>query len=150
MLAPVHIVFLQLVIDPVCSIVFESERERTDLMHMPPRRPGTRLLTHKALIQHIGIGAFFALIVLCVYAVLLKGGQDVALARTIGFLSIMIANILMIFAVRILATERSERLRGKSNPALWVVLGVTGSALLLIMISPFLARLFGLVPLLAF
>jgi hypothetical protein len=37
-LLPVHIVFLELIIDPACSIVFESEPEQRDVMHRPPRR----------------------------------------------------------------------------------------------------------------
>ena len=36
-LLPVHIAFLELIIDPACSIVFESEREERDVMHRPPR-----------------------------------------------------------------------------------------------------------------
>ena len=43
MLMPVHIFFLQLIIDPVCSIVFEAEPEEADIMRRPPRSPDARL-----------------------------------------------------------------------------------------------------------
>ena len=39
---PVHIAFLEMVIDPVCSIVFEAEGEETDMMRRPPRPPPRR------------------------------------------------------------------------------------------------------------
>src|SRR6185369_15958424 len=43
-LLPVHIVFLELIIDPACSIAFEAEPEEADLMERPPRRTSERLL----------------------------------------------------------------------------------------------------------
>ena len=46
---PVHILFLQLIIDPVCSIVFEAEPEEVDIMRRPPRSPDARLFDGKVL-----------------------------------------------------------------------------------------------------
>ena len=42
-LMPVHILFLQLIIDPACSVVFEAEPLEADAMRVPPRRPDARL-----------------------------------------------------------------------------------------------------------
>jgi magnesium-transporting ATPase (P-type) len=42
-LMPLHIVFLELVIDPACSIAFESEPEHPGIMKRPPRNPKARL-----------------------------------------------------------------------------------------------------------
>ena len=44
-LVPVHIAFLELVIDPACSVVFEAEAEEADVMQRPPRPPGEPLLS---------------------------------------------------------------------------------------------------------
>ena len=38
-LLPVHVVFLELIIDPACSVVFEAESEEADVMSRPPRNP---------------------------------------------------------------------------------------------------------------
>jgi len=38
-LLPVHVVFLELIIDPACSVVFEAETEEADVMSRPPRNP---------------------------------------------------------------------------------------------------------------
>jgi Ca2+-transporting ATPase len=43
-LLPVHIVFLELIIDPACSLVFEAETEEADVMKRPPRDPNQGLL----------------------------------------------------------------------------------------------------------
>src|SRR5262249_61355892 len=42
---PVHISFLEMVIDPVCSLVFEAEREEDDVMRRPPRGPDEPLFS---------------------------------------------------------------------------------------------------------
>ena len=46
-LFPVHIVFLELIIDPACTLVFEAEREEADVMQRPPRNPGKGIFGKK-------------------------------------------------------------------------------------------------------
>ena len=46
---PVHIAFIEMVIDPVCSMVFEAEASESDVMKRPPR-PATSLLFSRALV----------------------------------------------------------------------------------------------------
>lgn len=48
-LAPAHIAFLEMIIDPVCSLVFEAEPEEQGLMRRPPRDPAQPLLSRRAL-----------------------------------------------------------------------------------------------------
>ena len=61
-LTPIHIAFLEMVIDPACSIVFEAEPDETDLMRRPPRSPASRILSGRligwSLVQ--GVLAFAA------------------------------------------------------------------------------------------
>lgn len=148
MLAPVHIVFLQLVIDPVCSLVFENEPERGNLMRMPPRRVGARLLSNRALAQGAAAGALAAMLVLGLYAGLLTHGYELPFARTLAFVLLVMANVALIFVIRMFphSGPRSQALQ--RNLYLWIVLGVTAAALLLLMTVPALARLFGLIALL--
>ncbi len=42
---PIHIAFLEMVIDPVCTLVFEAEAEEEDVMRRPPRKPTTSLFS---------------------------------------------------------------------------------------------------------
>lgn len=48
-LSPVHIAFLELLIDPVCSVVFEAEPEEVDVMTRPPRDPALPLFSSGSL-----------------------------------------------------------------------------------------------------
>lgn len=48
MLAPIHIAFLEMVIDPVCTLVFEAEDEEADIMGRPPRNPDDRLFSTRS------------------------------------------------------------------------------------------------------
>ncbi len=47
-LGPIHIAFLEMVIDPVCSLVFEAETEEDDVMRRPPRSPDQPLFSRRA------------------------------------------------------------------------------------------------------
>ena len=58
--APIHIAFLEMVIDPVCSLVFEAETEESDIMHRPPRDPDEPLFTANMVLRALmqGLLAF--------------------------------------------------------------------------------------------
>jgi len=45
LLGPIHIALLEMIIDPVCSLVFEAETEEADVMQRPPRAPDAALLS---------------------------------------------------------------------------------------------------------
>ncbi|AQH05141.1 ATPase (plasmid) [Burkholderia sp. KK1] len=149
MLAPIHIVFMQLVIDPVCSVVFENEPERANLMRLPPRRVGARLLSNRALVQGAAAGATVAMLVLGLYAGLLTHNYSLPFARTLAFVSLILGNIALIFVIRLSPNLGSRAHAPRQNRYLWIVLGVTGLALLLSMTVSAVARLFGLVALLS-
>jgi Ca2+-transporting ATPase len=121
-LLPVHIVFLELIIDPACSVVFEAEREEPDIMARPPRKPEDRLLDRHTMTIALAQGFVVLGFVLAVYlwAVARAPGQDEI--RTLTFVTIVSANLALIGVNRswtenILATLR------KPNRAFWWVIG---------------------------
>ena len=145
-LLPVHILFLELIIDPACSVVFEMESAESDVMQRPPRNLDEplfgRAMILSSLIQGLGILA----IVVSVYAFLLYGGYGEGEARMIGFVCMVLANLGLILANRsrtrsILATLKSP------NPALWWIIGGAMSLLGLVLVTPFLQTLFKFAPL---
>jgi len=149
MLAPIHIVFLELIINPVCSVVFENEPAREDLMRMPPRRVGAPLLSNGAWARGAAAGALVAMMVLGLYAGLLAHDYELPFARTLAFMVLVVCNVALIFVIR-MSPHSGHRARApRQNHYLWVVLGATAVALLLLMTVPALARLFGLVALLS-
>ncbi len=62
LLGPIHIAFLEMVIDPVCSLVFEAETEEANVMKRPPRSPNQRLFSRRIMYWSVFQGALaFAL-----------------------------------------------------------------------------------------
>jgi len=140
-LLPVHIVFLELIIDPACSVVFEAEAEETNIMKRPPRTLGAPLFDKDMIAFSLLQGAIVLLVVLSVYVLSLYRGQGALDARTLCFTTLIVANIGLILTNRswcrgILSTFNSP------NAALWWVLG--GAALFLgaALYLPFLKELF--------
>jgi len=145
-LLPVHIAFIELIIDPACSVVFEAEPEEVDVMDRPPRNAKDPFLSgwtiSLSLLQ--GVGVF--LVVLAVYSVALFRGHGELEARALSFTILIIANLGLIFTNRswsrtILATLRSP------NAALWWVLSGALVFLSLVLYVPFLRDLFRFAPL---
>ena len=60
LLLPLHVVFLELIIDPACSLVFEAEPEPADNMDRPPRPAGVRLVSRRGLLEALGVGTLAA------------------------------------------------------------------------------------------
>ena len=97
LLLPLHVVLLELVIDPTCSIVLERQPAEKNIMERPPRDSKTKLLTmttlFKSVVQGLVIfGASFG-----AYVVFLNQYADNApLARSMGLAIIFLANILLV------------------------------------------------------
>ncbi len=97
MLLPLHVVLLELMIDPTCSIVLERQPAENDVMDRPPRDPGEKLLTAGMAVKSIlqGIAVFAASF--GVYYFFMKAyPQDAALARSMGLSVILVCNILLV------------------------------------------------------
>ncbi|MBP2681807.1 MAG: cation transport ATPase, partial [Candidatus Krumholzibacteriota bacterium] len=140
-LFPVHIVFLELIIDPACSIVFEAEREEADVMRRPPRNPKTPLFDRWTLLASVLQGLSVLVIVLAVYIIAGARGQGENGARALAFTTLIIANLALILTNRswtrtILSTLRSP------NTALWFVLLGAAVFLGLVLYVPVLRDLF--------
>ncbi len=140
-LLPVHIVFLELIIDPACSIVFEAEPEEPGIMQRPPRAADAPLFGKRL----IALGALQGVSVLAValalfFTVLHKGASN-GEARALAFSTLIFANLGLIIANR--AWGRSLLLRLKEhNRSFWFVLGGALLFLVLTVYLPFLRGLF--------
>ena len=140
-LMPVHVVFLELIIDPACSVAFEAEPAEPGLMQRPPRDPGEPLLSPRHLIVSFFQGASVLLVVIAVLAAALGLGETATNARTLTFATLVLANLMLILANRswtrvIVATLRAP------NAALWWVVGGACGVLILVVYVPFLRSLF--------
>ena len=99
-LLPVHIVFLELIIDPACSIVFESEREERDVMRRPPRPVGEPLFDRRTVVFSLLQGCGVLLVTAGVLVRALIGGLPEEDARVLTFATLVVADLGLILANR--------------------------------------------------
>ena len=140
LLYPIHIAFLELIIDPACSMVFEGEPPEGDVMLRPPRDPRAPLFAGRtlwlALLQ--GLGVLAVLLAAAAWGqTRLDESQLRAFAFTIlvlGNLGLMLGNLTQrVFTLAALRTR---------NRALWLVCAAATALLLLTLYQPWLAGLF--------
>jgi Ca2+-transporting ATPase len=140
-LLPVHIAFLHLIIDPACSVVFEAEREESDVMHRPPRNPKEPLFGRTVLGFSFVQGLSVLLIVISVFAIALHRGQGELDSRALTFLTLVLANLGLIFINRSWSRTAGAML-GAQNRALWWTAFGTLMLLALVLYVPVLRNLF--------
>jgi Ca2+-transporting ATPase len=139
-LLPIHVLFMELVTDPTCSIAFEMEPEEPGIMRRPPRRPDDHLFSMSTLARGglQGLGAFVAVAVTLTYSHGL--GQTEVQIRTLTFATLIAVTIALTFANRSIA-EPLWKTRTR-NPALYGLTLAAASMLALILYLPAASALF--------
>ncbi|MFT3858437.1 MAG: cation-translocating P-type ATPase [Aquabacterium sp.] len=127
---PVHIAFLELIIDPVCSIVFEAEPEERDIMQRPPRAPDRPLLSGELMVWSLMQGLIALGVVGACYVWLLQAGAPETMARAGGFIALVGANVALIFSNRSFGSNLIAAVF-KPNRAMWRMLAITAGLLAL-------------------
>lgn len=145
-LFPVHVVFLEFVIDPACTIVFEAERSEEDSMDRPPRDPGAPLFSGRMIATGVMLGLMSLVAVGGVYLWAASSGHSEAEVRTIGFAAIVIGNIAMIFIHRAGGQSLFAAIK-RPNPAFYWIVSGTLIALAACVYVPFVADVFRFAPL---
>ena len=140
-LMPVHILFLQLIIDPVCSIVFEAEPEESDIMQRPPRKRSARLFDYEVLKLGFLQGMVLLITVLTIFGFAYYKGMGADEARTLTFTTLVLASIGLIFTNRSWSRSALATLQSP-NAALWWVTSGAVAILATVLFFPALSRLF--------
>ena len=131
LLSPVHIAFLQLVIDPVCSLVFEAETEEDGVMNRPPRPVAEPLFSTPTIIWSLLQGALVLGVVTTILFLAPGYGFDVDQVRALTFHSLVLCVVALIFVDRstsssiITAITRPNRALAYVLPVVAVLLAVT-------------------------
>jgi Ca2+-transporting ATPase len=129
----VQIAFLQLVIDPACSIVFESEQVDPDIMDRPPRRAGEPLFSRRDLTIAGLQGASVLGATLAVYLWALLSGEPDEVVRSVAFLTLFVGNLALILVNRSWRLSIGQSLRERANPALkWILPCALGMVIVLL------------------
>jgi len=140
-LLPIHIAFLELIIDPACSIVFEAQPEEPDVMRRPPRDPKTKMFNRRTLGLGILQGLVVLITVLFVFMFSYYDGQGEAEARALTYITLIIANICLILT-NLSWSKNLLSSVGSRNTALWLVIGGALVFILLILYVPALRDIF--------
>lgn len=145
LLLPMHIAFLELIIDPACAIAFENENVDRDIMQRPPRRPTDLLLDRHTIAGAMLQGGIALMMVLAAYAWALNAIPEDN-ARSAGFAVLVLANIALIFA-NLPASRFTQRNGPDKNrvPALMAL--ATMAMLIAVLYIPAIASAFAFAPL---
>ena len=119
-LLPAHIAFLELIIDPACSVVFEAEKDEKNIMQRPPRNLKDKLFDRKSLIRSLFQGLSVLFFVLIVFLLAIYLGKSENEARTITFAMLVFANLTLIISNLSLEGSILKTFNSK-NRALWIV-----------------------------
>jgi Ca2+-transporting ATPase len=140
-LLPVHIVFLELVIDPACSVVFESEPEEANVMKRKPRGFKEKMFNRKAATVSFVQGFVVLALVTLVFVSALNRGLGEDGARTMAFATIVTSNLALILTNRSWSQTIVGAFRNRNSALLWVFGGAL-LALGLVLYVPVLSNLF--------
>ncbi len=120
---PVHIVFLELIIDPACSIIFEAEKEEPNVMSRPPKRVDEPFFGSRKIILSCMQGVGILMICLLIYFVGQKIGYSDKALRTLTFLTLIVSNLSIILSNRSWSTTIFKILITPNKSVRWVVGG---------------------------
>lgn len=97
MLLPLHVVLLELVIDPTCSIVLERQPAEKDIMERAPRNTNEKLLTMKILTKSIIQGLVIFAASFGIYLAIIRNNtENTTIARTMGLSVILLSNVFLV------------------------------------------------------
>lgn len=141
LLMPLHIVFMELIIDPVCSIAFESEKEEIGVMNRPPRDPNMAFFGLKQIFKSSLVGLILLAMVLTVYFFSMQEGHTEGEIRAIAFTSLIIGNIFLILTT-LSKTRNAIDVLFEDNISLKIILFIASTMMFLLVSVPYLRELF--------
>ncbi len=143
---PVHVIFLELIMGPTCSIVYENEPLEKNSMKQPPRPMSDTFLNLKELTISIIQGLVITVGTLFTYQYAVREGYDENLTRTMVFTTLVIANVFLTLVNRSFYYSVLTSFKNK-NRLLVATIAVSLGLLLALVYVPLLASFFKLSPL---
>jgi Ca2+-transporting ATPase len=139
LLLPLHVVLLELLIDPACSLVFEAEPEASDCMTRPPRPAHVGLVSAAAVWRALGIGLAALLGLTLVVALARWANLGDAWMRLATLGALVVGNLLMLQRYRHGAGTHDAQ---RSNRAfVWLLAGVAAACAVILFAAPVLPQL---------
>ena len=138
---PVHIALLEMVIDPVCALVFEAEREETDIMQRKPRPREQPLFSWRMIVWSVFQGGLAFVILATMFVIATYRGSPEAEVRALVFFGLIAAILALILVNRSFSISLGQAL-GRGNAALRYVIGAVVAISVIIVLVPQIRALF--------
>ncbi len=141
LLMPLHIIFMELIIDPVCSVAFETEQEEKGIMNRPPRPPGEDFFGFQKILGSFLSGLLLLLMVLVIYFLSRGEGHTEGEIRAITFSALIIGNIFLILT-NLSKTRTVFAVIAERNSTIMIILLTAFILLQGVIFIPYLQELF--------
>jgi Ca2+-transporting ATPase len=119
---PIHVIFLELIMGPTCSVFFENEPVEPGMMKKPPRSRSNAIFTARELLTSVLQGMVIAAGILGLYYYFMAGGASLSYIRTVVFITLIISNIFLTFVNRSFEENIFRTMRYKNSLTRYVVM----------------------------
>jgi len=144
--SPIHIAFLEMIIDPVCTLAFEAETEEEDVMRRPPRPPSELLFSWPLIFWSFLQGFLVFTLVGATFVFASYQSIPPDEVRSLTFFSLVLSIISLILVNRSFSTSLITAFQ-RPNPMLGWIFAAVGAILTLSLLTPAIRRLFRFGPL---
>ena len=135
-LFPLHIAFMELITDPACSLVFEGEKEESNIMNRPPRPRNDSLFGAKKIFLGVMQGLFVLIFSFAVYLIAIRLNKSPEETRTLTFATLFFGNIGLILINRSWTKTVFQTLKDKNKSLKWVMLGAATFLIIILYLPP--------------
>jgi P-type Ca2+ transporter type 2C len=135
-LLPLHIVFLELIIDPACSIAFEAEAEEPNVMRRPPRSASSHLIDRQVVLTGLAQGVSVLIVAMAAIVLARSRGFSEGEVRATGFSVLVGGNIALILTNLTWSTAARTTLRSRNRVAFAMAVGAIAALSCTLFVPP--------------
>ncbi|MFN0014107.1 MAG: cation-translocating P-type ATPase [Saprospiraceae bacterium] len=146
MLAPIHVIFMELIMDPTCAVAYENEPAEPGLLKKPPRSPDAPLFTGRELGLSIVQGVIITVGIFALYHYAVGQGASEEKTRAFVFSTLLLSNVFLTLVNRSFEFTIIRTLR-YPNRSIWIALTAAIAILGAVLFVPWLNSLFKMAPL---
>lgn len=129
---PIHIALLEMVIDPVCALVFEAERDEDDIMARPPREPAEPLFSLPMIVWSVFQGGLAFAMLATVFLVETWGGMPEIELRALMFFALIAAIVALILVNRSFSASLGQAFVRHNAALRYVAVAISGVTALIL------------------
>lgn len=135
-LGPIQIALLEMIIDPVCALVFEAEREESRIMQRPPRNPAERLFSGRLVLPSILYGGIAFALLLALHVCTTVWGYEPGRVRAILFFGLVASIMALVLVNRSFSTSLTSAVWRHNSSLRYVAILVLLACALIFTLEP--------------